>query len=417
MKTWSRYQNYVVVCLAFLAAILPIYAFAGFYPTAVNHYNSYSLQAASWLAGRLDLPENYGHLEIAIFEGRYFISFPPFPSIVMLPFVMIFGTKTPDHWIALGFALLSAVYAYRIAKRLLKDEMRAIFASLFLCVGSNYLHVALWGSVWYLAQSMAFAFMLLSIYYALTKRTAHSVWSLLFLACAMGCRPLNAVYLPLIVLLLYKRWEAEDRKEERKLVSLAFVRKFLLWSIPAVILGGFYMLLNALRFGSVFEFGHNYLPEFLEAKDGQFAPVYMAQNLHRIFLRMPKLGADGRIEFPGFDGCAFWIVSPIVLVYAAYAIYSIFRKSAGKREPIDIAIACAIPVLVIAQLLLLSAHKTMGGHHFGNRYTVDCLPAVFLGLMIAMPKANDKGLGFQLPLAILGYAVNLVGSIGYYMMY
>jgi len=416
MKAWSRYQNYIVVCFAFLAAIVPIYMFSGFYPTAVNHYNSYSLQAVSWLSGRLDLPENYGHLEIAIFEGRYYISFPPFPSIVMLPFVVIFGAKTPDHWIALGFGMLSVVYAFRIAKQFLKDEMRAVFVSLFLCAGSNYLHVAVWGSVWYLAQSMAFALMMLSIYYAVSEKTSHSTWSLLFLAGALGCRPLNAVYLPLVALLLYKRWAAES-PEERRLFSPAFIRTFLLWSIPAVALGGFYMMLNTLRFGSVFEFGHNYLPEFVEAQDGQFAAVYMPQNLHRIFLRMPAFNAEQRLEFPWFDGVAFWLVSPIVLAYAPYAIHSIFRKREDARVTVDTVIACLIPVMVFVQLLLLSAHKTMGGHHFGNRYTVDCLPVVFLGLLIATPKEKDKALGFQLPLVMLGYVINLIGSIEYYLPY
>ena len=48
-----------------------------------NPYNSYALQAARWLEGHLDLAENYAHLEIASYGGRYFISFPPFSEVML----------------------------------------------------------------------------------------------------------------------------------------------------------------------------------------------------------------------------------------------------------------------------------------------------------------------------------------------
>ena len=58
-----------------------------------NPYNSYALQAARWLEGYLDLGQNYAHLEIASFGGKFFVSFPPFPSLVLLPLIPFFGTN------------------------------------------------------------------------------------------------------------------------------------------------------------------------------------------------------------------------------------------------------------------------------------------------------------------------------------
>ena len=37
------------------------------------------------------------------------------------------------------------------------------------------------------------------------------------------------------------------------------------------------------------EFGHNYLPEFIESPDGQFNIKYVVFNLYRVFIRPLKL--------------------------------------------------------------------------------------------------------------------------------
>ena len=45
-----------------------------------NSWDSYTLQALSWREGRLDLGRNYEYLELAIFEGKYYVSFPRFQA-------------------------------------------------------------------------------------------------------------------------------------------------------------------------------------------------------------------------------------------------------------------------------------------------------------------------------------------------
>ena len=395
----------VAAILIFLAALIPIYMFSGLTPFSVNHYNSYSLQAQSWLQGRLDLPENYGHLEIAVFQNRYFISFPPFPSIVMLPFVLLMGTQTPDHLIALAFSLLAVVYAYRIALRITKEPQTAMFASFFVCAGSNFLHVAPWGAVWYIAQTMAFAFTMLSLFYAISGHKLGKMLSLLFLACAAGCRPFNMLYAPLVCLLLY--WDKGT--VDIKTFALSLIKQ----AIPAIALGVFYMFLNLMRFGSIFEFGHNYLPEFTDAPLGQFNLTYLANNLNSIFTLLPAV-KDGLLDFPRFDGVAFWIVSPIAI---AYAIYTVIMFVKGKMSKKDILNSVSIFLLSLVMLIVTAMHKTMGGYHFGNRYTVDALPFLFLGFCIAIDCIQSKHVKFCYPLALFGCIVNIIGSITYFGSY
>lgn len=42
-------------------------------------YNSYLLQAQAWLRGETALDQNYEFLELAVYNGRYYVSFPPYP--------------------------------------------------------------------------------------------------------------------------------------------------------------------------------------------------------------------------------------------------------------------------------------------------------------------------------------------------
>jgi len=415
--------QYVVLVGVALIAFSAISLYTGLNPRAINHFNPYSIQAYAWLNGRLDV-YNYGHLEIAIFGGQYFISFPPFPSLVMLPFVARMGRHTPDHGIALVMAVIVSIYAYKLAKLYLKDKNHSLFLALFLVIGTNYMHVALWGGVWFFAQNMAFMLTLMSLYYGSTSKRWHSVLSLLFLCMAMGCRPLNAAALPVVLLLIYKR--------ERELGSgfNKYVAHLLATSIPAVLLGVFYMALNHARFGSIFQFGHDFLPEF--AEEAKFSLSRLGDNLQRVLFGLPRLN-NGVLDFPMFNGHAFWLASPIVITYAIYMLitiakagqgYSHLVATDGTKNPIPdghrvINLFLMLTIFVSATLLLLylSTHRTMGGHHFGNRYTVDILPMVFLGLLIAARPLKRQFIYLNLLLFLPGFIMNLIGSIEFFSLY
>ena len=123
MSRRAQWETFGITAAAFLAlwslaALLTGQGLPGF----DSFYNSYSLQADAWLKGRLDLGQDYEWLELAIRDGKYYVSFPPFPSLVMLPLVLIFGTNTPDTCVALLFALLALYHACAIGGRLLPER-------------------------------------------------------------------------------------------------------------------------------------------------------------------------------------------------------------------------------------------------------------------------------------------------------
>lgn len=388
-----------VLCLCVTAVLFIAWTFTGQWPWKSQPYNSYILQAQSWLSGRLDLGQNYSHLEIAVFNGKYYISFPPFPSYVMLPFVLI-GWTSCDGMIAFATALAGAVYAYKILRHFNIESKRAVFFALFLTVASNWLLTAQVAWVWFIAQNMAFTLCLMAIYYALKGKAG---LSLSFWACAVGCRPFQALYIPVLLYIIYKKHMEENPDD--KLTDI-LKKKWKCLIVPFAIALS-YMILNYARFGNITEFGHNYLPEFMEAQNGQFSFKYLAGNLPRLF-KLPPVN-KGVFEYPQFNGMCLFFISPIFIAYVINII-----RCGIKKQTFDKTLIIVSAVIIIIELLCIASHKTMGGSQFGNRYTNDVLPLVLLSMAVLIPKTEGKYHGLNYPLFLIGLSLNLVGTVGYY---
>src|SRR5262245_42567750 len=69
---------------------------AGDRMTVHTDFNHYAHLADAWLHGRQNLaggPPGYAQgNDFASFEGKWFVSFPPFPAILMLPLVWVAGS-------------------------------------------------------------------------------------------------------------------------------------------------------------------------------------------------------------------------------------------------------------------------------------------------------------------------------------
>ena len=338
-----------------------------------NPYNSYALQARAWLSGHMDLGQNYSHLEIAEFGGKYFISFPPFPSVVMLPFVIL---GIPDGFAVLLVNILTVIFTYKLSLK--KECPHPEFVTLFLLIASNILLTQITAWVWFFAQGLSFLLTIMSLYFAVSKK---GIPSLICWALAIGCRPFQIVYLPLFLMIL-----TEDGFQ---------IKKTSAWFIAPFVIALVYMAYNFARFGSVFEFGHNYLPEFLEAENGQFHVSYILGNLKSL-VRLPEISTDGRLIFPEFNGMSVFLAFPIIIPTLVFSL----RKLKNKEILLGY-------ILAILHIILITAHRTMGGYHFGNRYFIDVMPVMFYILLLSYPKG--KSLYPMIPLFIFGLGLNIIG--------
>ncbi len=392
---------YFIVPLTVLAVMWVIAAFTGQWPWNDNGYNSYTLQACSWLEGRLDLGKDYEWLELAIYNGKYYVSFPPFPSYVLLPFAAIFGEDTPDHWIALVVTVIGAVYAVKLYRQVMSTSKHIEFFVLYMYLASGLLFVSMNGYVWFLAQSMSFTLSLMALVYALRGRGG---LSLAFWACGVGCRPMIVVYFPLLVYLIWTSYKAKNQKS----TFLMMIKEKWTWGIATFLIALSYMILNYMRFGNITEFGHNYLPEFTRTTTGQFNLAYLVDNIKNL-LRLPGVSEDGgAISFYSSECMSFWLITPFFITFFIAWIYC-YKKGKKEYRPI----LYMLPVLVLLHVFIICCHKTLGGWHFGNRYLLDTLPYLFLGLLLFKPKSDDF-VRWNIPLFFLGFAINLIGTVATY---
>ncbi len=421
--------NAAVLIIALYAAI---WVSTGREITAHCDYDSYTRQAAAWWHGSASLPaptetdpellkfraETW--LEIATYDGRYFVSFPPFPSVIQFILYPIFGMDMPDNLINALFGLGSIFLIYGFLVKRNFGRLAAGALALLMTAGSNLLYLSATGWVWFSAQTQSFFFSTLAIYLIFSKKKLAWYFSFLSLGIAFACRPFQLVYAPLLLYMLYKNM-GEDKGYEQGTQSevhsgaVKTLARCIKYALPLIFTGVCVAAYNYVRFGGIFEFGHNYLPEF-QSMD-QFSFTYVPQNFLEI-LKLPEI-INGSLEWPQFNGTLFFLVNPVFIALAVSLV-----RNFGKKQAVYL--AC-----FAAHFVLLLTHRTMGGWQFGARYLVDLIPFM---LVVFEGDKKYKVLSFRrkhtvfgdlaqqvkaalLPaiLAVIGICINVWGAIWLYM--
>lgn len=381
------------------------------FPWSENFYHSYALQADAWTRGQLDLGQDYPWLELAIYQGKYFVSFPPFPSYLLFPLALILGADAPDGFLALAFLLLGCACAVGIARHFHLPPWAQALLPVFLYCGTNLWQITVDAWVWFLAQNLACSLTLAAFLAALKGKRG---LCMLALCAAVGCRPFQLFYLPVCLYILYEQRTEQSRA--KRWAGLLLHRWFVY--LPAFFLACSYLALNYFRFGSVFEFGHNYLPEFTRSQEGQFSLRYVQDNFGNL-LRLIVPDGVGGYEIPTFNGINIFLVFPLLL----YGMYGLFQSRHTENKTRRILENAGMAFLCGLHILFFLCHKTLGGSHFGNRYFCDLMPAVLLILARNLSLGQRKkflspfSLGALLCafLFLWGLAFNGWGVVNYYL--
>ena len=354
-------------------------------------YNSYTLQAMAWRSGSFGLGKDYPWLELAVYGGDWYVSFPPVPTLVMLPLTFLFGTRTPDHLVILGFALLMVLAAYLSVRKTGASERVSAFWAMFVALGSNMLWMCTDGSVWFMAQALNMVLCLFAIFCAVSGKRG---LSMVLTALAVGCRPFSILlFLPLLALFI-----EEDVAKGGKTLKAAVLSQWKVLVGPALI-GLAYMVFNYARFRNPFEFGHSYLPEFNRGEP-QFSVTFILRNLRNI-LRPVTLGEDLSVSYSIYDGFLFFVANPFFII-----LFTRLRKLRPYQWT-------ALAAMVL-NLVLLLMHRTFGGWQFGARYTVDLLSYAFL---ICLPGLKKTPRNWELFLGVFAVLFNLYGAVAMHFLY
>lgn len=355
-------------------------------------YKSYMLQAQAWLRGETALSRNYEYLELAVYNGKYYVSFPPVPAIPMVIWTLIWGDDVPGglfQKIYIALACLVVMLEMQRSKRLRWREAAAW--SMLICLGSAMLPICLVGGVWYEAQILAFLF---SVCAVAAIRKDRVVCACICYALSVGCRPFTVLLGP-VLLMMY----IEDARLKNTGLKQGFF-KLLPGLVAGLCIAAGYAAYNYARFGNIFEFGHNYLPEFTRSEHGQLSLAYISQNWKTLFFGAPFEieGAGIRLKQFGFS---MFVSCPILLCGVIWFLQDVLRR---RMTPAKWMIA----LMSVANVILLLMHRTLGGHQFGARYALELVPLSLCWLLLSPNRKNIAR--WEAVLLVFGLAFNFLGG-------
>ena len=122
-------------------------------------------------------------------------------------------------------------------------------------------------------------------------------------------------------------------------------------------------------------------------------------------MNLPDFTEEGRMLIDHFGNLNFLWVNPPILIAVFGIIFACIKKEKKAALLGGVTILLSVVYLIVTMM-----HATMGGWHFGNRYTNDILPWLFVCFMLVLAKHN-RLVKWQIPFAIWGILFNVVGTI------
>ncbi len=273
--------------------------------------NLYVQQAQAFLQGRLDVDAQY--YDTAVYQGKFYVSFPPFPTLLLLPFVALLGVAgTKVVLIAIGLSLINIAVLIQILEKLNLNSNQIFWLTAAFFLGTGYwIAVRASSGVWFFAHIVAVGCMLLAINEALGRGVG--ILAGLFLGLAFLTRQLSIYHFIFLGAALWQNPHSATR-QQKVLNVLGF------GAVLGLCVGG-YLLFNWLRFGSLFDTGYTHIPlaANLKARVDQFGIfniAYVPFNFIYMFLQGFHLEfkPPAFLDIAGVDpyGTSLTIASPFI---------------------------------------------------------------------------------------------------------
>ena len=369
--------------------------------------NSYGALAEAFLRGQMSV-ERCPEIDCALFGGKTYIIFPPFPALIAMPFVALFGFKAFSGFILLGLAAaIASLLVWRsILRGLGVDGVLATWLLIALAFGSPLYQVVLRADgVWFFAQTIGFLLMSLSIWAALVRASLPLAG--VFIALAFLCRQM-AVFYPLFLLAL--AWPQQTSLIE---AARRMIRPVLLAALPITAALVLIFIYNWARFGAAFDTGYAYisnpgLDTFIGRRIpdiGLFSRQYLTFNTLYLLFQGPhfEFAEPHLVRISGFDkiGVALPIASPWLLL----AFY--LRR--------DWTTAAGLAAIAIIAGVTLFYHSNGASQINAQRYALDWLPI----MIVLMARAARHPAFAALPALVAWACISnaaIVGLVAFYRL-
>lgn len=399
-------NHYVHLAHSFLHGQLGV---VGNQPPGTNDWACYDVEEQGQCP-----PNRYSFPESQRERYRWYVSFPPLPAVIMVPFVAAAGLDVPDRLVwailaGLGPALLFVLLRrLRETGRSARTQREDLVLSFLFAFGTVYFFTAVQGTVWFAAHVVAVPLTALFVLWSLDAR--RPVLAGLMLGLAFMTRPTTAFLAPLFLIEAMRMARPadaptpapEDLVWRRLAVWLRDVswrpvlRNVALFSAPILVIGGIAMWMNQARFDDPFEFGHTYLQVRWRPrieKWGLFNFHYFAKNLAVFVAALPWLSATKPFVTISRHGLALWVTTPNLLLTLW-----------PKRVTVTMV---GLYVATVGVMVLNLCYQNSGWVQFGYRFALDYMVPLFVLLALG---GRRFGPGFYLMTAF-AVVVNLLGAV------
>lgn len=344
---------------------------------------------------------------------HWYVSFPPFPAVVILPAVAIFGPTLPDaaFWAIFGGLAPAILF---ILLRWLSDagksdrtELENLGLTFLFAFGTVFFFTAVQGAVWFSAHVVACALIPLYLLFAFNARKPF--WAGLMLGLCFLTRPTTAA---LVIFFVIELLRVNRLGEEPVYAGRDALPRVVLWltrvrwrravppalafAAPIVALGAIAMWMNAERWEDPFEFGHRYLLIAWRGRIerwGLFNYHYVSKNLAVLLASLPWLSANSPHLMISRHGLALWVTTPNLL-------WTLWPK---RVDVSMIGLYAAAGAVMIWNLM----YQNSGWVQFGYRFSLD-----YMALLIVLIALSRRRLGSLFYLSMLfAIALNTFGAI------
>ena len=360
--------------------------------------------------------------QIARKRDTYYVSFPWFPAILMLPFVAIWGLAFNDAIFTAVLAAFNPVLVFFVLRRLVECKLstRSVREDLWLVAlfafGTVHFFSSVLGQVWFTAHVVGTGLTALFLLAAIDGR--HPLLAGICLACAFVTRPpilLSGLFFVYEVFRSavkkdgsHKASSAESsqiakglphtnvRSAIRRLPWPWIGRQFGWVALPVLLVAIVSLSLNTIRFDDPFEFGHYYLnirwSERIQ-RWGLFNYHFVSRNLAAMLTLLPRLLPGPPYVRVSYHGLSLFFTTPPFLAVLWPKRVSSFRTG----------LFLAIAGPMIAHLL----YQNTGWQQFGYRFSLD-----YTVYLIALLAVGGWPIG-RLARVLIGWSivVNTFGAI------
>jgi hypothetical protein len=431
MRGWlSRHK---LPILAFLVALVAYGAVAGDRLRRRSPDPHFGVQTAAWLHGRMDIetwpngaddPAKVEEVELddgSVVRGRRitlrqtfriaggeeipvtrvkrttrwlnYNSFPPFPSILLIPQVLVHGELANDVALTVIFAALTPAAFLLLLRRLREAGLsqrttaEELWLTALLCFGTVLFFSSVQGRVWFTAHVIGVFLAVLYVWAVVDAR--HPLLAGLFLGLACATRTPMLFMAPLA---LWEIWRGD---------AAARVRRLVLFALPVAAIGALLAWYNYARFHEFIEFGHSYLAVRQQTqieRYGLFSSHYLGRNLAVALTLLPEVMRTAPYVTISGHGLALWFTTPALLLLLWP------RDRPRWHRPMWLTVACVA--------LWSLFYQNSGWVQFGYRFSLD-----YIVLLVVLLAIGGRPLGrLSKALIVVGIAVNLFGAITFWRM-